>query len=163
MVCPSTARSWKYPQFPFLPFYYSGSLSMDPFSLAVGISGLVALTAQTLKLTSTYLDGVRTSSKAAAALATELQTLQSTLARLEEFLRSENAKGQTFSETSVLVSSTGACQTRLKVLLAKLNAVGSSRLSRALWPLSEKEHRQAVGELRLFSQWIQFALTIDGW
>ena len=136
---------------------------MDPFSLAVGISGIVALTAQTLKLTRTYFHGVRTSSKAAASLAKELETLQSTLARLEEFLRSEDAKRHTFSGTSVLVSSTGACQSKLKLLYAKLNAVGSSRLSRALWPLNEKEHQQSVGELRSFSQWIQFALTIDGW
>ena len=130
---------------------------------AVGISGLVALTTQTLKLTRTYLHGVRTSSRAAAALSEELETLQSTLTRLREFLSSEKARGHAFSETSVLLSSTGACQSKLKLLIAKLNAVGGSKLSRALWPLSEKEHQQSVSELRSFSQWIQFALTIDSW
>ncbi|KAL9123429.1 MAG: hypothetical protein Q9187_000030 [Circinaria calcarea] len=135
---------------------------MDPFSLAVGITGLIGLIAKTLTLTKEYFDGARNASKAAAALAKELDILYSNLSRLDEFLRSENAKGQSFRETSVLVSSTSACQATIRTLYNKLTAVGESRITRALWPLNEKEHQQSMQELRAFSQWIQFALTVDG-
>lgn len=136
---------------------------MDPFSLAVGISGLVALAAQTLKLTQQYLHGVKHASKAADTLAAELQLLHDTLCRLDRFLRSDGAKSQSFDEDSVLVSSTGACKTKLEVLHKKLDATAKSRLNRALWPLNEKEHRQSVQELRAVAQCIQFAMTVDEW
>lgn len=133
---------------------------MDPFSLAVGITTLVALTAQTLKLTQQYFHGL---SEAAHSLATELQLLHRALCRLDGFLRSDSAKGQSFDETSVLVSSTGACRTKLETLCKKLDAAAKGRLHRALWPLTEKEHRQSVQDLRAIAQCIQFAMAIDEW
>lgn len=136
---------------------------MDPFSLAVGITGLIGLIAKTLTLTQEYFHGARHASKAAAALAKELDRLYSNLLRLDEFLRSENAKGQSFQETSVLVSSTSACQATIRTLYDKLTAVGQSRTSRVLWPLNEKEHQRSMQELRALSRLIQFALTVDGW
>ena len=136
---------------------------MDPFSIAVGISGLVALTAQTLKLTQQYFHGVKHASEAAASLATELQLLHNAFCRLVEFLHSDGAKKQSFDETSLLLSSTGACKTKLEVLYKKLLAATKGRLNRALWPLNEKEHRQSVQELRAVAQCIQFAMTIDEW
>ena len=136
---------------------------MDPFSLAVGISGLVALAAQTMKLAQQYLHGVKHASEAAGALAAELQLLHDTLCRLDGFLRSDGAKKQSFDENSVLLSSTGACRTKLEVLHKKLDAAAKSRLNRALWPLNDKEHRQSVQELRAVAQCIQFAITIDEW
>ncbi|KAL9076365.1 MAG: hypothetical protein Q9161_001081 [Pseudevernia consocians] len=77
---------------------------MDSISLTVGTSGLVVLAAQTLKLTQQYLHGVKHASKAANTLAAELQLLHDTLCRLNEFLRSDGAKSQSFDEDSVLVS-----------------------------------------------------------
>lgn len=142
--------------------YYFGA-AMDPFSLAVGLSGLVALTAQTLKLTQQYLHGVKHASEAADALGAELQLLHDTLCRLDGFLRSDGAQRQSFDEASVLVSSTGACRTKLEVLHKKLDGAAKSRLNRALWPLNEKEHRQSVQELRAVAQCIHFAMTIDEW
>ena len=136
---------------------------MDPFSLIVGISGLVALTAQTLKLTQQYLHGVKYASEAADALALELQALYDNFRRLDEFLRSDDAKRQSFDETSVLVCSTNACRTKLEVLHKKLDAAAKSRLNRALWPLNEKDHRQTLHELRAVAQCIHFAMTIDEW
>lgn len=136
---------------------------MDPFSLAVGITGLLGVITSTLSLTKDYFDGVKNASKAAAALAKELDILHHNLLRLDEFLRSDSAKGQSFQETSVLVSSTSACQATIRTLYNKLSAVKVSRMSKALWPLGEKEHQQSMQELRALSQWIQFALTVDGW
>ena len=136
---------------------------MDPFSLAVGISGLVALTAQTLKLTQQYVHGVKHASEAANSLATELQLLHNALCRLVEFLHSDSAKRQSFDKTSVLVTSTGACKTKVEVIHKKLEAATKDRLHRALWPLNEKEHRQSVQELRAVAQCIQFAMAIDEW
>ena len=136
---------------------------MDPFSLAVGISGLVTLTAQTLKLSQQYFHGVKHASEAANSLATELQLLHNALCRLVEFLHSDSAKRQSFDETSVLVSSTSACKTKLEVIHKKLEVATKDRLHRALWPLNEKEHRQSVQELRAVSQCIQFAMAIDEW
>ena len=136
---------------------------MDPFSLAVGITGLVALTAQTLKLTQQYVHGVKHASEAANSLATELQLLHNALGRLIEFLHGDSAKRQSFDETSVLISSTSACKTKLEVLCKKLDAATKGRLNRALWPLNEKEHRQSVQEVRAVAQCIQFAMAIDDW
>ena len=136
---------------------------MDPFSIVVGISGLVALTAQTLKLTQQYFHGVKHASEAASSLATELELLHDAFCRLDKFLRGDSAKKQSFDETSMLISSTGACRTKLKVLHEKLDAAIKGRLHRALWPLNEKEHRQSVQELRAVAQCIQFAMTIDEW
>lgn len=136
---------------------------MDPFSLAVGISGLVALTAQTLKLTQQYFHGAKHASEAADSLAAELQLLRNTLCRLDGFLRSDSAKRQSFDETSMLLSSTSACKTKLEIIHKKLEAATKDRLHRALWPLNEKEHRQLVQELRAVAQCIQFAMAIDEW
>ena len=135
---------------------------MDPFSLAVGITGLLGVIAKTLTLTKDYFDGAKNAGMAAAALAKELNVLYSNLLRLDEFLRSDNAKGQSFQETSVLVSCTSTCQDTIRTLHNKLSAVKESRMTKALWPLNEKEHQQSMQELRALSQWIQFALTVDG-
>ena len=135
---------------------------MDPFSLTVGITSLVALTAQTLNLTKKYFHGVKNASKSAAELSAQLHFLRSILSRLDELLRGDDAKGQSFNDDSVLVSSVSACKTRLHMLHGKLNAVGESLMGRLKWPLNEKEHQESIQELKTLSTWIQFAITIDG-
>lgn len=132
---------------------------MDPFSLAVGISGLVALSASVLKLIQQYFYGIQHAGEATS----ELQLLHDVLCRLDGFLRSDIAKRQSFNDTSVLVSSMSACRIKLEVLYKKLDAAAKSRLLRVLWPLNEKEHSQSVRELRAFTQSINFAMTIDEW
>lgn len=136
---------------------------MDPFSLAVGISGLVALTAQTLRLTQQYIHGVKHASEAANALALELQVLHDIFCRLDGFLRSDAAERQSFDETSVLVCSTMACRAKLGVVHKKLDGAAKSRWNRALWPLNEKDQRQTLQELGAIAQCIHFAMTIDEW
>lgn len=132
---------------------------MDPFSLAVGISGLVALSASVLKLTQQYFHGI----KHAGEAATKLQLLHEVLCRLVGFLRSDSAKRQSFDDTSIVITSTSACRTKLEVLYKKLDAAAKGRLLRALWPLNEKEHRQSVQDIRAVTQCIHFAMTLDGW
>lgn len=91
----------------------------------------------------------------------ELEVLHYNLSQLDVFLRSKGAI-RFFDSTSVLVTSTSACRTKLTVLFEKLNRAGDSLVSRMKWPLNSKEHRDTVQDLRAFAQWIQFALTIDG-
>lgn len=136
---------------------------MDPFSLAVGVSGLITLIAQTLKLTQKYVHGVRDANKAAAGLRSELEILHSNLLHLEEFLRSDKAKCHSFSQKSSLVSTIDACRVKLQRLCNDLNAVGESRVGRVLWPLNASEHSKSMQELRALAQWIQFTLTVDSW
>ena len=137
---------------------------MDPFSITVGVASLIALVAQTAKLTQRWYTGAKEASKVAASLAKELEVLQAVLIRLDYFLKEdEAASSQPFKNTSVLTSSISACQARLKILHAKLAEVDSSKLDRLLWPLSEKQHKETIAELKTFALWIQLALSVDGW
>lgn len=135
---------------------------MDPFSLSVGIAGLVGLVATTLSVAKSYRSGVKHAKDSITVLVTELESLQSNLSSLDKFLRSDSAKGMAFQRTSVLRSCTSACEGKLKSLCRKLGQVGDNRTSRCLWPLNEKEHQKTVQELRAFAQWMQFALSVDG-
>ena len=136
---------------------------MDPFSLAVGISGLTALVAKTIKLAASYSRGVRHAHEAAQGLMSELEILQSNLLRLETLLRSKSVNGHSFGENSVLVTSTKACHVKLDVLCSRIAGGPQSRISRVLWPLNEKEHHDFLRDIRALAQWIQFALAVDGW
>lgn len=140
---------------------------MDPFTLATSVLGLLGVTIQVSQIVSSYIDGVANASKAATELSTTLTILHSTLTHLDAFLRSENARDNSFEYTSVLCSATGACKTRLERLHSKLSKDDGSRMNRAIrhfkWPFDEKENRTAVQDLQGFIQTFQFALTIDGW
>jgi hypothetical protein len=137
---------------------------MDPFSISVGVAGLVALVGQTLSITKGYLSSIKHKKDSVVTLVTELEALQFNLSSLDAFLRSDSVRvhALAFQRTSVLRSCTSACEDKLKSLCKKLGQVGDSRTSRYLWPLSEKEHQKTVQELRAFSQWMQFALSVDG-
>jgi hypothetical protein len=135
---------------------------MDPFSLSVGIVSLVGLAATTLKYARNYLSGARDAKNSVAALIVELEALQSNLSSLDEFLRSDSTKGLSFQRTSALRSCASVCECKLKLLCKKLGQAGDTRTSRFLWPLSEKEHLKTIQELQAFTQWLQFALSVDG-
>ena len=93
----------------------------------------------------------------------ERNVLHFNLSRLDQFLHRENAVACQFDNTSVLVSCTTICRHNLDILHKKLSSNRSRRLDRLRWPLSAKEHRETIQELRAFAQWIQLALAIDGW
>ncbi|CAJ2506545.1 Uu.00g006750.m01.CDS01 [Anthostomella pinea] len=79
---------------------------------------------------------------------------------VDELLNSDALQSRTikFNETSVLRSCCSACETKLRELYKKLAKEGNGRMSRYLWPLSEKEHEKAVQSVRNFTTWIQLAL-----
>lgn len=137
---------------------------MDPFSLSVGIAGLVGLVAKALAVTKDYLSKVKHAKESVVTLIIELEALQSNLSSLDELLRSDSirAHGLAFQRTSVLRSCALACDGNLRSLCKELGQVGDSRTGRYVWPLSEKEHQKTVQELRTFTQWMQFALSVDG-
>ncbi|KAI9759600.1 MAG: hypothetical protein M1840_003251 [Geoglossum simile] len=136
---------------------------MDPFSLSVGVAGLVSLTVQLSRIVSNYIAGVKS---AAVELSTMLTVLNSTLSRLSTFLCEENANGSSFAYTSVLFSTTGACKAKLQLLNDKLDTADGRRIGRAInqlkWPLDEKRTRMAVQDLQAYIQTFGFALTVDG-
>lgn len=137
--------------------------AMDPLSIAASVIALITLTGQSISLAQKYIRGAAHARKAAASLVEQLELLRFSLATLDELLRSENAKRHLFNDTSVLTKSVYACQVRLNSLNERLNKSAESRVRWIIWPLDEKEHEQAVEELRTLTQWIQFALSIDGW
>lgn len=136
---------------------------MDPLSLTFGIAGLLPLVAKAITSAKDYAHGVRTAKEAIAALITELEALQFSLTNLQRFLQSfgDAPDNLRFEHSSVLVTCTAACKTKLVSLCQKLGDTASLR-GRLLWPFSEKEHQKAVQELRNFTTWMHFALTIDG-
>lgn len=135
---------------------------MDPFSLTVGLAGLAGLAATTITSAKSYIVSVKHKANSIAMLVTELEALQTNLASLDAFLHRASAKDLTFQPTSVLRSYTTACTTSLKALSKKLNHADERKMSRFIWPLSEKEHQKSMEDLQNFSRWIQFALSIDG-
>ena len=135
---------------------------MDPFSLSVGIAGLVGLIGTTIKLANGYVSGVKQAKSSISMLIHELDALQSNLASLDQFLHSGSAKSLVFEHTSVLRTCSTACESKLKLLHNELARKKGDKLGRYLWPLSEKEHQKTIQELRAFSQWMHFALSVDG-
>lgn len=116
----------------------------DPFSIIVGVAGVLGVAAQTLRLAKTYVDEVRHKDEAAAEFLRELNVLHVNLSRLDQFLHRENAGARHFDTTSVLVSSTTICRHNLDILHEKLSSNRSRRLDRLRWPLSAKEHRETI-------------------
>ena len=138
---------------------------MDPVSFAASVAGLVGLVAQTSKITKTYIHEARHGKETANEFLKELDVLHFNLSRLDKFLTSGLETSRHFDDTSVLVSSTYACRNKLNALNDKVS-IGCQahhlNINTFVWPLKVKEHRQVIGELRAFAQWIQFALSIDG-
>ena len=126
----------------------------DPFSIVVGVAGPLGVAAQTLRLAKIYVDEVRHKDEAAAEFLKELNVLHFNLSRLDRFLHRESAGARHFDNTSVLVSSTTICRHNLDILHEKLSSNRARRIERLRWPLSVKEHRETIQELRAFAQWI---------
>ena len=135
----------------------------DPLSIVVGVAGLLGVAAQTLRLAKIYVDEVRHSDEATTEFLKELNVLHFNLSRLDQFLNRQSDGARHFDNTSVLVSSTTICRNNLDILYEKLSSNRARRIERLKWPLSAKEHRERIQELRAFAQWIQLALAIDGW
>ncbi|KAJ6789664.1 hypothetical protein PWT90_08678 [Aphanocladium album] len=137
---------------------------MDPLSISFGIAGVVPLIATIIKTAHQYVNAVAGAQKMIAALILELQVLQGAVAKLDQLLVSSDLAEADlkFDQTSVLPSCTAAIKTKLQELFRKLDHDANRKMGRFLWPLTEKEHQKTVAELRNFSTWIQFSLSVDG-
>ncbi|KAJ2972829.1 hypothetical protein NUW58_g9099 [Xylaria curta] len=137
---------------------------MDPVSLSLSIAGILPLVATALKSARSYMTTVLNAKQSITILITELQALQVSLKSLNELLSSAalGTTGIKFHSSSVLLSCSAACDAQLRSLCEKLRCESKGRMSRYLWPLSEKEHKETVQQLRNFTNWMQFALSIDG-
>ncbi|KAL9036562.1 MAG: hypothetical protein Q9180_004231 [Flavoplaca navasiana] len=107
-----------------------------------------------------FCQEARHAKEAANELLVELNILHFNLSQLDQLLKRDISAS--FSNTSVLTTSTHGCQNKLSLLQSKLERAAAHPMHRFLWPLSSVEHHKTLQELRAFIQWIQFALTIDG-
>lgn len=133
---------------------------MDPFSLSVGVAGLLTLTAKTIRAARSYCQEAKHAKEAASELLAELDVLYFNLSQLDQLLKRDARNS--FSNTSVLTTSTHGCKEKLSLLYDKLEKAAAHPMHRFLWPLNSDDHQKTLQELRAFVQWIQFALTLDG-
>lgn len=136
---------------------------MDPFSLSVGIAGILPIIATAITTTKEYIDNVRSARQSIATLITELEALQANVKNLHELLKGDLLNNNVrFQKSSVLLTCSAACEAKLRELCKKLSQEGKGRRSRLLWPFTEKDYQKTIQELRHFSSWMQFALSVDG-
>jgi hypothetical protein len=138
---------------------------MDPLSIAVSVAGLLALTIQLVEVGTKY--GNASPKAKGFDLLFELRALTDVLKRLKNFLEGPDAPS-TFDQMSTFLSSNTRCQSKLQELLRKLqrtiheeNKVRKA-VDRLLWPLAEKEHREAIEDIHRYTQVFNFALTVEG-
>lgn len=137
---------------------------MDPVSLSLILAGILPVVAATINYARNYKEAMANRSKSIASMITELKTLEACLERLTDFLNHDVQKrgNLQFDDKSVLQSCCLACTSKLKALYKKLGEGSNGKLSRFMWPPGEKEHEKTLKELRNFTSWMQFALSIDG-
>ena len=67
---------------------------MDPFSIATGLAGLLTLTADIVQVLTDYTGGVKSATKDARSVLTEVTALDHVLQQLIEFLRKDDNQFQ---------------------------------------------------------------------
>ena len=134
---------------------------MDPLSVAASVAGLVGLVGGLVQLTSQFITGVRHAKDGAQSMIDELNALQSTLQKLQDFLTSRDPKSLSFGDTSLLYSHSKALTTKLGVLHKTLEHASQSKIRRLAWPISQKDYLEAINSIRAFSHLVHFALSID--
>lgn len=134
---------------------------MDPFSVTIGIASLVGLAATTINSTNTYIQKAGNATKATSELLDQLKLLQAALKRLDGLFRNSEAYDQTSIGDSILHTSVSGCEVRLGDLNRKLMTINESRLERIRWPFNEREYKEAMQDLKTFTQFIHFAIAIE--
>ncbi|KAF2121753.1 hypothetical protein BDV96DRAFT_639840 [Lophiotrema nucula] len=138
-------------------------MAVDPLSVAASIAGLLGLTIQVVEI------GAKFTSKKARRydFIFELNSLADVLKLLKASLDSETATTE-FNKLSVFIQNSTHCEIKLKAVLEKLQKTVRriNKFERAwdtvLWPLTEKEHREAIEDIQRFAQIFHFALNIEG-
>ncbi|KAJ5167506.1 ankyrin [Penicillium canariense] len=137
---------------------------MDPLSLSLGLASILPLIASAITTSKEYIDNVRSARKSITTLVIELEALQSNVANLHDLLKDDlfNHSAVRFHESSVLLTCSAACEAKLRSLGKTLAQEAKGTRSRLLWPFTEKEYQKTIQELRNFTNWMQFALSVDG-
>ncbi|KAJ5281960.1 ankyrin [Penicillium angulare] len=137
---------------------------MDPLSISLGIAGVLPLIAGAITTAKEYIDNVKCAKESIATLVIELEALQSNVENLHDLLKGDSIRTSSiqFQESSVLRTCSAACETRLRSLCKKLAKDANRKGSRLLWPFTEKEYQKLIQEIRNFTNWMGFALSIEG-
>jgi hypothetical protein len=137
---------------------------MDPLSLSLGIAGILPLIAKAIIASKEYIDSVRSAKTSIVAFVSELEALQFNVANLHDLLKGDsfNHNAVRFHKSSVLLTCSAACEIKLRSLCERMDQEAKKRRTRFLWPFTEKEHEKAIQELRNFTNWMNFALSVDG-
>ncbi|ORY17151.1 hypothetical protein BCR34DRAFT_597232 [Clohesyomyces aquaticus] len=143
---------------------------MDPFSIGVGVTGILSLAIQLTDKLSKYIGSVKGAVRESHELANELSVLVKVMKGLESFLISQKLQGQRFENTAILYVTANNCQEQLKSLESTLKKFMNATKKRSKlwqrcvkWPLQREEHRHAVSNIRQCVQIFQVALSLDGW
>ena len=140
---------------------------MDPLSIAVGVASLITFTGELSRSLVAYSKAVKRGREDLHLLLTEVSLLQSSLQRLDSFLRSSDVANVTFHQTSALEASLVVCKETaigLNERLRKLEAAGfASAVEKLKWPFSAKEVAKVLETLRRCTSTFQFSLTLEGW
>lgn len=134
---------------------------MEVLAAASGVAGLLSLTIETAKILNHFTIRVQNAKREINEVYHEVIQLQSTLGRLAQFLRSDEAKDHAFDYTRVLCTSTGNCQDELENLRRKIEVEANHRFARWKWPFNSSESHRAVQTLRAYTSTFHFALSID--
>ncbi|KAK0729574.1 hypothetical protein B0H67DRAFT_559126 [Lasiosphaeris hirsuta] len=144
---------------------------MDPLSISLGLAGVLPIIATVIRLAQRYRDEVKGASESISLLITELGLLESAIRNLDAFLGSAEGRDAIqdlqLDQSSALRTCSVACSAKLNALASKLHdadantRAGGSRLRHLIWPLSERDHKKTVQELRNLTLWMQFSLSVD--
>ena len=141
---------------------------MDGVSVASSIAGLVTLALQVGGTIAIYVNAIKERSKNVKELHDELLLLGEVLSGLRDFLESEQAKGTSFDNFSVLSRAIRDCRQRIERIGERLKPPppNGGKFARAIdqlkWPFEHREVMQMMENLRRYSQTFQFAFTIEG-
>jgi len=129
---------------------------MEPLTLAVGIAEILSLVTTAIRSAKKYHESVASAKSSISLLLTKLQALESALGKLNVFLASGIAEtsGLQFDQTSVLLTCSSACRSKLHELNGKLEKARSGRFFQLRSPLDEGETKKAIEELGTFTVWI---------
>lgn len=142
---------------------------MDPLSVAASAAGLMSLCIGIIDVVGDYYTSAKNARKDIQGLKSELEYLSTVLERLEQVLRSDGLRCNSFSfdTSSVLIAALRSCEKQIGEISLKLQRNKDSNASRILerlkWPFNEKEIQKLIELLRRYILTFQFSLTIEGW
>lgn len=140
---------------------------MDPLSIATGVAGLLSLAKELVKIIIDYTGDVKSATRDARSVLTEVTALSHVLQQLVDFLRKDDTNSKCrFRETSALCSVIAICKNHIETLYRKVKFQGKPEkdlLGRLKWPFEKQECQEIVEVLHRCSQTFTFSLQIANW